>query len=128
MIGAPTDVRLRLQRFDHPIHDPIEILTHVRGREPDDPEAFPGKDLVANEIMLCLTIVGVLESIDLDHQTPREARKVEEVAAERELPADRKASLAQSAQAGPEDDLWLAHVAAEFSGATDFGSHVLSCS
>ncbi|MDB5423168.1 MAG: hypothetical protein JWQ29_584 [Phenylobacterium sp.] len=115
--------RGRFQGGEDCFHHAAEIAPDFSCPHPDDPEAVPPQNSVADKIMIGLHLIAMLKAIDLNDQVLREAGEIEVVAAEGVLPAEGKPAVAQAPQARPEDDLGFAHIPAKLAGALDLGAH-----
>jgi hypothetical protein len=81
------------------------------------------QDLVPDEVVLGPTIVRVTSAIDLDYQPPSEADEVEDVSAERCLPAEAIALLAQALQLRPQHGFGPTRIVAKQARASDCRIH-----
>ena len=89
-------MRRRFQRQDDAIHHGFDIAPDFPGPKSQHAKACAFEDAITNRVVLRLNVASVLESVDFDHQPPREADEVEIVAQDRRLPADMESALAQA--------------------------------
>jgi len=94
----PVSGRGRFQRGQDRFHHPAEIAADLASPDPDDLEAVPPENSVANKVMVGLHIIAVLKAVDFNGQTSREAGEVEVIAAERVLPTEGETSVAEPPQ------------------------------
>ena len=78
------------------IHHASKVPAYIPGREPEHAKALSLKDPIAHGVVLRLQLRVVMRAVHLDDEPVGETGKVEEVAAEWKLPAEREAALAQS--------------------------------
>ena len=98
---------------------------NLAGPEPQYLEAVSLENAVPHEVVLRLSIIGMLSTVHLDDHAARVADEVEEIATERSLPTDAKAAVAEQLETAPEHDLGLAHGMPRVSGALDCWAHAL---
>jgi hypothetical protein len=111
--GGEGIVASNLQFLSDPFKHPGEIAHHITVPEADDAVPMPGDIACAGCVCLCLQCV--LTAIELDRELEAGAREIDDVAADRMLPA--KTVLAgELAQTPPKLLLNLCRVPAELPG------------
>jgi hypothetical protein len=78
----------RPQSLKYAAHHPIQVLRDLAVLKPEDGEAFLMQHGVANGVVLGGFSQAMLISVQFDRNPPLEAGEVEDVAAERRLPAN----------------------------------------
>ena len=94
-----------------------DIAEHFRVRHTHDAITFSLEPLVTPRIVRDLLVLGVMPAVDLDNEPPLEAHEVDDIAAERMLPAKARSIDLLGAQRPPQLALTVAHGLAQGSGA-----------
>jgi hypothetical protein len=97
------------------VNDLINIRPDRGVGKPENPEAIPGQDGVADAIVLGLEGFAVVRAVEFDDQHSIVTYEVEEISAPRPLAPEVITFGMQALQTAPQPDLRLGHVVAKLS-------------
>ena len=106
-------------QLEQMLEDRIEIFVERSVPQTLHMVAAPFKPTVAAAVIGSLFGLGVAAAVKLNHQLRRMACEIDDVVADRRLPADAQTLLIQRTKACPEQALRLGHRTSEFTRACD---------